>query len=342
MTSTIIGVLRMFKGAVLQGVVILAASLMPMVAMADDLRGQAKALFGAIERVTSDEVSAPKAELGRALFWDTRLSKSGAVACASCHAAAIWGADSHPFSRDARGNLTKRHSQTVFNAQATKAGLRWISDRASGADQALGSITGSMGFENREDLIPLLRSSGYVDQFRKAYPGDADPLTIGNYADALQAYQMTLRTPAPFDRWLNGDDNALDPRQQRGLRTFINVGCAGCHEGPLFGGSRMHVFGVFEDYRKLTGSSGDDPGLMEKTGQDKDRHVFRVQPLRNVAKTAPYFHDGSVATLDQAVTVMARAQLGRALSGEQAKDISAFLGALTGDVPSNYRPVVHQ
>jgi cytochrome c peroxidase len=303
------------------------------------LRAQARSLFGAIEPVAAQETETRVARLGRALFWDTRLSADGRTACASCHPAADWGADRRQGSPDARGKLTKRQSQSVLNAQGATAGLRWLADRATGADQALGSITGSMGFPSRDALLPLLQRHGYEPLFEAAFPGTATPLSAGHYAAALQAYQQTLRTPAPFDAWLRGDDAALDARQRRGLERFIATGCAACHSGALLGGGSLQRFGVVEDFRPHTGSRGDDRGLMESTGNEADRDRFRVQPLRNVARTAPYFHDGSVASLGDAVAVMAKVQLGRPLAPDAIQDIVAFLDALTGAPPAHYAPV---
>jgi cytochrome c peroxidase len=218
-------------------------------------------------------------------------------------------------------------------------GLRWLADRDSGAAQALGSITGSMGFESRDELVALLKQFEYERAFADAFPGAAgnnSALSAENYATALQSYQHTLRTPAPFDSWLNGDDGALDSRQLSGLEQFMSLGCAACHSGALLGGTSMQRFGIHADYRQLTGSGSEDQGLMDKTGKPVDRDVFRVQPLRNVAKTAPYFHDASVDTLEQAIQVMAEAQLGRSLQEADIEEMVLFLGALSGPVPGNY------
>jgi len=304
----------------------------------DTLRAQAAALFGTIESVSEREVDDPLVRLGRALFWDPRLSADGRTACASCHLPEDWGSDRRRFSIEARGQLTRRHSQSVFNTQAATAGLRWLADRPSGADQALGSITGSMGFDTRDDLIAALRDHAYTGEFEKAFPEAEEPLRAEHYATALQAYQQTLRTPAPFDTWLMGDDAALDAGQIRGIKSFIDVGCGGCHAGALFGGGSLQRFGLIEDYRAHTGSAGDDKGLIDTTGQESDRDVFRVQPLRNVSRTAPYFHDGSVADLGDAVAVMAKVQLGQTLSSDMLVDIVRFLDALTGPVPHHYGP----
>lgn len=303
----------------------------------EDLRATAASLMGAVSATPEAEISTPQAELGRALFWDMRLSANGQVACASCHFRENWGSDSRPLSTDARNRPTSRQSQTVFHSQDTP-GLRWLGDRATGADQAVGSITGSMGFAARNDIIPVLRRHGYEERFRAAFPGQADPVTPANYGAALQVYQTTLRTPAPFDRWLGGEDRAMTEQQQRGLRRFIEVGCVGCHNGPLLGGQMLQRFGVTGNYWEHTGSVQIDSGLMTATRNEDDRFFFRVPLLRNIARTEPYFHDGSVASLRRATEIMGRVQLGQALDAETLDDLVAFQEALTGEIPANFSP----
>lgn len=308
----------------------------PAAAADDALRTQANTLFGVLAPVTEVEINDPVVELGRALFWDTGLSASGDIACASCHLIAAMGADSRRVSQDARGRPTRRHSQTVFNTQAATAGLRWLGDRASGTAQAMGSITGSMGFANREDIFPLLMAAPYLLLFREAFPVAAEPVSAENYGLALEAYQRSLRTPAAFDQWLSGVDTALDEDAQRGLQHFIRLGCATCHNGPLLGGNSLQRFGVQEDFRVHTSSNPEDIGLMTQSGNPQDRDVFRVQPLRNVANTVPYFHDGSVSDLGTAVSIMATVQLGQNLRAEELADLLSFLQSLSGTVPRNF------
>jgi cytochrome c peroxidase len=299
------------------------------------LRRQAAGLFGEIKAAAG--APSPQAELGRALFWDTRASLDGKTACSSCHFAQDWGADRRRFSPDARGALTSRNSPTVFNS-TTQPMLRWLGDRKTAADQAEGSIGGSMGFASREAAVAKMNELGYAPTFRAAFPQDAEPLSTANYGRVLAAYQATLATPAPFDRFLAGDDGALSERQKAGLQAFIATGCAGCHNGANFGGATFQKFGVVKDYWVETGSPKIDPGRFSITKKEEDRYVFRVPMLRNVAKTAPYFHDGSVESLDRAVRVMASVQLGRALDDRTVADVVAFLDALTGEIPSNYAP----
>ena len=295
-------------------------------------------MFGRVEAVSDAQRAAPDVELGRALFWDVRISADGKTACASCHPASDWGSDRRRFSTDARGKPTSRHSQTVFNAMRQPL-LRWTGDRPSGAAQAEGSMTGSLGYASKDEAVAALAAAGYGERFRTVYGADAEPLSARNYGRALEAYQASLSTPAAFDRYLGGDDRALDARQQAGLRSFIATGCAGCHGGALLGGGTLQRFGVVRDYWLATGSAAPaDTGRFGTTKKDEDRYVFRVPMLRNIARTAPYFHDGSVERLDQAVRVMADVQLGRQLGDEQVAAIVAFLETLSGEVPPNYAP----
>ena len=308
----------------------------PVAATADDaLRKEAAALFGQLK--TGPSPVSPQAELGRALFWDTRASADGKTACASCHEARDWGADRRKFSPDASGKLTSRHSPTVFNSMNQPA-LRWLSDRKTGAEQAEGSLTGSLGFATKDAGVAKLSELEYLARFRAAFPGDEQPLNAANYGRALAAYQATLVTPAPFDRFLAGDDKALTERQKTGLKAFIATGCAGCHSGVNLGGSTNVKFGVTKDYWLETGAEKPDAGRFAVTKKEEDRYVFRVPMLRNVAKTAPYFHDGSVDRLDRAVRIMAMVQLGRTLDDATVGSIVSFLESLTGDVPSHYAP----
>jgi cytochrome c peroxidase len=302
-----------------------------------NLREKAKNLIGAIQAVPQEKLSDPQVTLGRSLFWDARLSANGKIACASCHLPADGGADRRRFSIDAKDKKTARNSQTVFNA-VMQPSLRWIGDRKSGAHQAEKSLTGSMGLASAEAVVPVLKNLGYEGAFRAAFPKEAEPVSPANYAAAIQAYEATLRTPAPFDRYLAGDDDALTEKQKAGLKLFLGSGCVDCHKGPLLGGTSIKKFGVFKDFWTATKSEKKDGGLFEATNKEADRSKFRVSMLRNIAKTGPYFHDGSVDDLTQAIQVMAEVQLGERLSDADASALVAFLESLTGEVPKNYSP----
>ena len=316
----------------------LAAAMAAMgAAQADEaLRHEAQALFGRIEAATP---TSPSAELGRALFWDARLSADGKTSCASCHSAADWGADRRAQPVDARGKTMPRHAPTAFNALRQPA-LRWLADRKTGAELAEGLLTGPMGFDSKDAAVKRLGELGYGAAFGGAFAGDPQPLSARNYGRAVEAYMATLATPAPFDRFLAGDEGALSPRQKEGLRAFIASGCAGCHSGPLFGGASVQRFGVTREYWQATGSKRIDPGLFALTKDEADRYRFRVPMLRNVARTAPYFHDGATARLDEAVRIMADVQLGRTLDTAQVDSIVAFLESLSGEIPPHFAPPV--
>jgi cytochrome c peroxidase len=315
------------------GVVLLCG--VTLAAQGDPLRQTARTFFGSIEPLPAERARAPEVVLGQRLYWDERLSADGRTSCASCHTVEAWGSDDRRFSRDARGHLTGRHSQTVFNA-TEQSTLRWLGDRTDGVAQAQRSLTGSMGFDHADDVVPLLRQHGYDAAFRDAFPEEPDPVTVITYARAVHAYMATLLTPAPFDAYLAGDDAALTAEQREGLELFVASGCAGCHNGPLLGGMSYRRFGLVQDYWSATGSDPVDVGRHAITQDEADRYVFRTPMLRNIARTAPYFHDGSVATLEEAVRVMALVQSGRALADDDVRKIVRFLGSLTGDVPPNY------
>ena len=180
-----------------------------------------------------------------------------------------------------------------------------------------------------------MRDLGYAAEFAQAFPGIADPIRPESWGQAIGAYERTLLTPAPFDRFLRGTAD-LSPAARRGLQTFIDTGCAGCHNGVGIGGASFQKFGVVEEYWKATGSADIDEGRFVVSKNSGDKYVFKVPSLRNVAMTPPYFHDGSVASLRKAIVVMARVQLGRVLSDPQLQDIEAFLGSLTGELPGDF------
>ncbi|AMV35387.1 Cytochrome c551 peroxidase precursor [Pirellula sp. SH-Sr6A] len=318
------------------GVLVIASASAMAQDEADKLHERAKSMFGAVDESPDDQMERPIVELGHRLFWDERLSSNGKVACANCHTTSAWGADSAQFSLDAKGKRTKRNSQTVFNSML-QPNLRWTADRKSGAHQAEKSLTGSMGFARADDVLPLLTRYGYEPLFKAAFPTQPSPVTPVNYAKAIEAYEETLTTPAPFDRYLAGNRVAIDAKQKEGLRLFLDIGCADCHSGKLLGGEDVAMFGVYGDYWTLTNSQVPDEGLFESSENEADKFHFRISMLRNIDKTGPYFHDGSVSDLKAAVTIMARLQVDRELRGNQIDSIVVFLKSLTGEVPMNYQ-----
>jgi cytochrome c peroxidase len=305
------------------------------------LRAQAKTLFASLPKDmgTADHPLTPaRIRLGRLLFFEPRVSVDGTVSCGRCHQPALYGTDALPKSIGAAHRTHPRHSQTVLNA-ALQFVQHWRGDRTSVEDQAVKALTGPPAYGNptfASAMAALQAIPGYEALFAQAFPGETGPITPDNWGKAIGAYVRTLVTPAPFDAFLDGDDRALSAAAQAGLRTFIQVGCATCHAGAGVGGGTYRRFGLTEDYWKATGSAAIDKGRFDVTQDPLDLYVFKVASLRNVAMTPPYFHDGSVATLPDAVRVMARVQLGRRLAEAEVNDIVAFLESLTGAVPAEF------
>jgi cytochrome c peroxidase len=231
-----------------------------------------------------------------------------------------------------------RNAPTVLNAGLYFV-IHWRGDREDLEDQVVKALTSPITSGQPDEKAVLERLGqipGYRPLFETAFPGDPRPMTVRNIARAIGAYERTLVTPAPFDRYLAGDIDALPTKARVGLKTFMEKGCVACHNGVLVGGGAYRKFGVVEDYWKATGSQPVDNGRADVTKNPDDLYVFRVASLRNVAKTPPYFHDGSVATLPEAINVMARVQLGATLSDNETTEIVAFLESLTGDLPTNF------
>ncbi len=185
-------------------------------------------------------------------------------------------------------------------------------------------------------MAKLKAIPGYEALFKKAFPGEQDPINQQNWGKAIGAFERTLITPSRFDDYLKGDEQALSPGEQRGLRKFMELGCSACHAGAGVGGGMFQKFGIAEEYWKETGSKSIDKGRFDVTHDESDMYVFKVPSLRNIAMTPPYFHDGSVATLDAAVRIMAKIQLGKNLSHDDVDDVLAFLQSLTGKLPDEY------
>lgn len=300
------------------------------------LLADAKSVFTPLPAAPSG--GADQAELGRRLFFESRVSADGNVSCSHCHLSDQQGADGLPKSFGVFGKLNPRNAPTIFNA-ALQFKAHWRGDRETIEEQAEKSPTGAVSFGNPDfaTVIAKLKSiPGYSEAFAKAFPGEADPVTQKNWGKAIGVFERTLPQPTRFDAFLKGDAKALTTSEQAGLRKFIDVGCAGCHDGPGLGGASFAKFGVVSDYWKETGATEIDKGRADVTKNDADLYVFKVPSLRNVAKTGPYFHDGSVAELPRAVRVMGKTQLGVDLSAKDVEAITAFLGALTQPVPANY------
>ncbi len=287
-------------------------------------------------------LSAQRIALGRALFFEPRLSVDDRISCATCHQPSFYGAEPLAVSIGPAGKVLPRNSPTVFNT-ALQFAQHYGGNRSDVEDQAVKSLLSPFAYAQKDYAAAeakLRALPGYRAMFERAFPGQAEPVTVANLGVAIGAFERVLITPAPFDRYLSGDDRALDAQAKRGLDKFMSFGCAGCHNGATIGGQTYQKFGVTQDYWLATGSKPNDvhksidKGRFQDTRNEADSFMFKVAPLRNVAVTPPYFHDGSVAKLDDAVRVMGRLQLGRQIGDADVADIVAFLESLTGEVPA--------
>jgi len=281
-----------------------------------------------------------KVSLGKALYFDTRLSKNGTISCNSCHLLSGFGADAEPTSTGDGGEKGDRNSPTVLNAAFHD--MQFWDGRAKDVEEQAGMPVMNpveMAIPSKDFLEKRLREvPEYPGLFASAFPGETELVTYLNIQRAIAAFERTLITPSRFDNFLKGSTAALTAEEKDGLRTFMENGCITCHRGVGIGGSMLQKFGLQRDYRELTHSVIDDEGRKVVTGQKGDKDVFKVPGLRNVDGTAPYFHDGSVANLDSSVRIMGRAQLNKDLTPEQTALIVAFLKTLTGEVPEAARP----
>lgn len=311
---------------------------------ASDLRQRAleqfKPLPSTVPAVKDNRITKEKIELGKALFFDPRLSASGVFSCNSCHNLATGGDDNLPTSIGHGWQKGPRNSPTVFNAVFNEAQF-WDGRAADLKEQAKGPIQASVEMANTpERAVATLKSMPqYVQWFEAAFPGEKDPVTFDNMAKAIEAFEATLLTPSPFDAYLNGDEDALTPAQKEGLALFMDTGCAACHNGINVGGHGYYPFGVIQ----RPGAEvlpETDKGRFMVTRTPGDDYVFRASPLRNIALTAPYFHSGQVWDLRQAVAIMGTAQLGQELNEGQVERIVAFLESLTGTPPSVVYPIL--
>jgi cytochrome c peroxidase len=280
---------------------------------------------------TTNQSSPKKVALGQMLFFDRRLSVNATIACASCHDLNRYGVDGRPTSIGFDGRAGRRNAPSVYNAAAHVAQF-WDGRAPDVEAQALGPIFNpiEMGMKNQRALEQRLAAiPGYVDAFRAAFPDESRPLRAENIARAIAAFERQLTTPSRFDRFLMGEQTALSEDERCGLTNFVSFGCTTCHSGVGIGGASFQKLGLVEEWPNQR-----DLGRFDVTHDDSDRMRFRVSSLRNIAQTAPYFHDGSVADLARAVRLMARHQLGRELTEEQTRTIVAFLRSLTGSLPA--------
>lgn len=281
----------------------------------------------------ANPATGPKIALGRMLFYETRLSKGRDVSCNSCHSLQNYGVDGKPVSNGHQNQQGNRNSPTVYNAAGQLAQF-WDGRAATVEDQAKGPVLNpvEMAMASDAEVVATLRSiPGYREAFRAAFPGEAEPVTFDNMARAIGAFERKLVTPSRWDRFLAGVPDALTREEMAGHHEFMRAGCATCHNGAYVGGRMFQKLGAEKPWPVTT-----DPGRVAVTRSEADRMVFKVPTLRNVEKTGPYFHDGKVATLEEAIRLMGQYQLNTKLEDQQVARIAAWLKTLTGEIPVEY------
>lgn len=274
-----------------------------------------------------------KVSLGRMLYYDKRLSLGQDISCNTCHDLAKYGVDGLKTSSGHKKQFGTRNAQTVYNAAGHFVQF-WDGRAAHVEEQAGGPMINpvEMAYPDHKVIEAILASiPQYLELFKKAFPGDKNPVTIKNATYAIGAFERRLVTPARFDKFLAGDMKALTDEEKIGFNKFLDSGCTACHMGNQLGGTMYQKLGLIKPW-----PSDKDPGRFQATKNEADKMFFKVPGLRNIAKTAPYFHDGSVTNLEEAIKMMAEYQTGRPISDADAKSIATFFNSLTGDIPTDF------
>ncbi|CAI8885414.1 cytochrome-c peroxidase [Methylocaldum szegediense] len=305
---------------------------------AEELMQKAQALFKPIPTeppsIRGAVLTPEKIELGKMLYFDPRLSRSWLISCNSCHNLVLGGVDLEETSIGHGWQKGPRNAPTVLNSVFNVAQF-WDGRAADLQTQAKGPLQASVEMNNTPERLEKTLSTipGYVERFKQAFPDDPKPVSFDNVAKAIEAFEATLITPnSKFDRYLKGDDKALNDAEKQGLALFMDKGCSNCHNGINIGGNGYFPFGVVEK----PGSEilpEKDKGRFTVTNTASDEYVFKVPSLRNIALTPPYFHSGQVWDLRQAVAIMGTAQLGAKLTDSEIDSVVTFLHTLTGDQP---------
>lgn len=290
-----------------------------------------------IEIIPAAVITNPeKVELGKMLFFEPRLSKSGFISCNSCHNLSLGGVDALPTSIGHNWQQGPINSPTVLNAEYGLAQF-WDGRAKDLKEQAGGPIANpkEMGFSHELAVDTIRSMPAYQARFASVYQNDG--ITIEEITDAIAEFEKTLVTPnAPFDKFLLGDKSAISSDAKAGYQLFKDKGCVSCHNGPAVGGTMYMKMGLVKPFH----TNNPTEGRKGVTGKEADKFVFKVPTLRNIELTYPYFHDGSVWELAEAVNTMADIQLGQALSEEETKQMVSFLNSLTGEQPQIVLPIL--
>lgn len=302
----------------------------------EELLASAKRFFTVLPE--AEPFGSPITQLGKKLYFETALSVNNTLSCNSCHFVDKYGVDNEPTSPGHDGTRGNRNSPTVYNAYFHLSQF-WDGRAADLQEQAMGPILDpvEMGMPDSGQAVENIKEiEEYLAFFEEVFPNQEDPITYYNITNAIGEFEKTLSTPAPFDDFMEGDLTALNEEQKEGLELFIKTGCTTCHTGGGLGGNMYQKFGlVKEPYWEYTNSERQDKGRFDATGNELDMYFFKVPSLRNIAKTAPYFHDGSITDLGEAVAIMANVQLGIELEESEVKSIVKFLESLTGEIPEH-------
>ncbi|MDX1280219.1 cytochrome-c peroxidase [Shewanella colwelliana] len=277
-----------------------------------------------------------KVELGKMLFFEPRLSKSGFISCNSCHNLSLGGVDALPTSIGHNWQQGPINSPTVLNAEYGLAQF-WDGRAKDLQEQAAGPIANpkEMGFTHELAVSTIDSMPGYQSRFAAIYGKDS--VNIDNITDAIAEFEKTLVTPnSPFDKYLEGDKEAISESAQAGYQLFKDKACSSCHNGPAVGGTMYMKMGLVKPFH----TNNPAEGRIAVTGKESDKHVFKVPTLRNIELTYPYFHDGETWTLEEAVNTMADIQLGAALTEKETKEMVSFLKSLTGEQPQITLPIL--
>ena len=298
-----------------------------------ELAKKAENFFKSISTVEYASIPQNKIDLGKKLFFDKTLSKSGAISCNSCHNLATFGVDNKVFSIGDNKELNVRNSPSVIYA-SLNAMQFWDGHAKTLEEQAGESLLNPVqnGIPDAAFLEKKLRAiPEYQTLFKNVYPNDAEPITFANITNAISAFERQLVPKSKFDDYLDGNENALNEQEKKGLNAFMDNGCTTCHSGVAVGGQLMQKLGLYGEYSKLTNSKKVDMGLYERTKKEGDQFMFKVPNLRNIEKTYPYLHDGSVTSLKETIKIMGKLQVNKDISDADANDIEAFLKTLTAE-----------
>ncbi|SDW95217.1 cytochrome c peroxidase [Lutibacter oricola] len=305
-----------------------------------ELQKKASAMFGKLPvqaECETNSITTEKVALGKKLYFDNKLSKDNTQSCNTCHNLETYGVDNLPTSPGNDGGFGSRNSPTVLNA-ALHGSQFWDGREPDVEAQAGGPILNPVEMAMPSEAVVVERLSKIEDYkrlFAEAFPNEKQPINYNNIKKAIGAFERKLITPSKFDDYLAGNNEALSAIEQEGLQLFMDKGCVACHSGNALGGNLFQKFGLFDDYWKHTKSKKIDEGKFEVTKKESDKYVFKSPSLRNIEKTYPYFHDGSVKDLKEAVSIMAKVQLNKDLTAAEIDAMVAFLNSLTGELPKN-------